>query len=356
MAERAGLLGKLLLAGAAALLTLLAGEVVARVFLRDRCDTESLRAALPDLKLGRYRQRAADDLLYYEMKPNLDIRFGESVVRTDARGVRVSPSPAPDPPGKPLELVVLGDSTSFGWRVDYEQSYPALLAARLAAAWGRPVHLTNRSVPGYDSEQEEEQLRTLVLPAHPDLVIWHVDHNDAGVALESYQPVALRPEDGDNPLHSALLKLLLRARHQHGLEQRLLEQAPAERLGGYVVSGPLWERHVRALERGVAAAQQAGVPLLLAVFDCNVWFGDASQEHVTRLHEPLLARLAAAGAACIDLYPPLQSHAAQQGWTDLQPLWLAADDPHPSPAGHALVAGLLGDALLQRWPAPPEHR
>lgn len=352
MAEARVARARVALAAGALLVSLLAAEAGMRLLAPQWYDTDTLRRTAPELPLGRYRRVAADPDLVYELEPGLDASFAGSRVLTDAQGVRQPEKPAERSPGA-LELVVLGDSTSFGWRVAYEQSYPALLAVQLEAAWGRPVHLVNRSVPGFNSEQELAVLRRDVLPGRPALVLWHVDHNDANPILEPHQPALLPPEAGDNALSSALLKACRRAWLRRELEQRLHETEPAERLGGYLVGGPLWERHVAALELGVREAAAAAVPLALVLFDCNVWVGDESREHLERLHEPLTARLLPAGAVLIDLYPDLAAHAEAQGWTGLQSLWLAGDDPHPSQAGHELVANLLARALLQRWPAPP---
>jgi len=334
---------RLLLASGALLLTLLLGELAVRLFFRDQFETALLAERAGDLKLGRYRQTSADPALLYELKPKLDTRFGEARVVTDEHGTRIDPSPQPDPPGQPAQLVVIGDSTSFGWRVEWAQSYPALVAARLQQGAHRPVHLQNLSVPGYDSEQELRLLQTRALPEHPDLVIWHVDHNDANDPYASDAQASPAPEAGDNPLHSALLKVLLRMRLQLQLKAHIVD--------GYLDSGPGWEQHVAALEQGVREARAAGVPLLVVLFDCNVFFGDENQAHLARLHVPLLARLSAAGAEVVDLYPSLQAEASRQNWPDLRPLWLAPDDPHPGVAGHALLAELVGTAIEQHWPA-----
>jgi lysophospholipase L1-like esterase len=344
------------LLAAGVLVALMLVEAALRLVAPGLHDTDTLAAEPRQDKLGRYRQRSADDELYYELKPDLDITIVGARVRTDARGLRVPLEPAPPAAENALDLWVLGDSTSFGWRVDWEDSYPFLVARGLERDWQRPVRLTNASVPGYNSEQSLRLLRTRVLADPPDLVLWHVDHNDANAALEPYQAVVLPPEYGDNALHSALLKWLKRALRAGELGERLHEQQPHERLGGYVTGGPLWDRHVAALEQGAHALREAGVPALFVVFDCNVWFGDESAEHLRRLHEPLLARLRAAGVDVLDLYPALQDAARQQGWKDLTPVWLADDDPHPNPEGHELLAATIHPALRARWPAPPEPR
>lgn len=343
---------RLVTATTVALALLVASELALRIAFPGLHDTETLRASGDEARLGRYRQRSMDDALYFEMKPGLDIRFGESSVRTDAKGLRVRDVlEAAAPP--PRELVVLGDSTSFGWRVEWDDSYPARVCSRLEQAWGVPVHLTNRSVPGYNSEQELHVLQRDVLSGpRPTLILWHVDHNDANAALESYQPVQLDPAWGDNALGSALVKALRRALRLRELESRLHEQQPHARLDGYVTSGPLWERHVTALLAGARAAQQAGVPLRLVLFDCDV-MPDSASAHVDSLHVPLKARLAAAGVELLDLHPALEAHARGQGWTSLEPFWLAPDDPHPNAAGHELIAGLVAADLLTRFPTPP---
>ncbi len=355
MAERTGgaRVRWLFVAGEVLLLLLLV-EAALRLFAPGLHDAATLAAQPRADKLGRYRQRSADDELYYELRPDLDISILGARFRTDSRGLRVPLEPAPPAAAGTLDLCVLGDSTSFGWRVDWERSYPFLVAQGLERAWQRPVRLTNRSVPGYNSEQELRLLRTQVLADPPDLLLWHVDHNDANAALEPYQAVVLPPEYGDNALHSALLKSLRRALRAGELDERLHEQQPHERLGGYATRGPLWERHVAALTQGARELHAAGVPALFVLFDCNVWFGDESAEHVRRLHEPLRTRLAAAGVDVLDLYPVLQDAARQRGWTDLTPVWLAADDPHPDPQGHALLAEAISAALHVRWPGPPE--
>lgn len=344
-----------LLAGMVLLAPLLV-EAGLRLFAPGLHDADTLAAQPRADKLGRYRQRSSDDELYYELRPDLDITIVGVRMRTDARGLRMPLDPAPAAAEDALDLCVLGDSTSFGWRVDWEQSYPSQVADGLQRAWARPVRLTNRSVPGYNSEQQLRLLRARVLADPPDLLLWHVDHNDANATLESYQAVVLAPEFGDNALHSALVKTLRRTLRAGELSERLHEQQPHERLGGYVTGGPLWERHVAALEQGARELRAAGVPALFVLFDCNVWFGDESAEHVRRLHEPLLARLAAAGVDVLDLYPLLQDAARQRGWTDLTPVWLATDDPHPDAQGHALLAEPVSAALQRRWPNPPEPR
>jgi len=341
VAERAGPGTKLALAGGATLVALLLGELVVR--LADA----GLPAPPPAFRFGRWNRPAADPARVYEMAPNLAARFGDTFVRTDAHGARIPTDPFELPPGDPVDLVVLGDSTSFGWRLFWEQSYPAQVALRLKEAWHRPVRLTNLSVPGYDSEQELAQLRTDVLPSRPDLVLWHVDHNDACPPGMNAAPAEPPPDYGDNVLHSRLLKLALRVARRAEIES-------GERLGGYATAGPLWERHVAALAAGAEEARQAGVATLLVLFDCNVWFGREDVEHQARLHAPFHARLKPGGARLLDLYPLLRQHAATQGWTDLTSLWVAPDDPHPGAAGQALLADMITAAILKRWPAPPE--
>ncbi len=82
-------------------------------------------------------------------------------------------------PGRPIELALLGDSTSVGMGVtDVTASPGAVIATGLAALSGRPVRLTVVGVVGAESRHLDSQIDRLLEVAVPDLALIMVGAND----------------------------------------------------------------------------------------------------------------------------------------------------------------------------------
>lgn len=337
------------MAAGALLGTLLAAEVFTRVWFTGFFDTETIAASQAEQRFWRYRALSDDPLLYYELKASLQMTFGGMPVRTDANGRRVPdepPSATDRPPGEPVRLAMLGDSSAFGWKVAYADTYAELARQQLEQAWSRPVELINFAVPGYNAEQESRLLQTQVLASQPDLILWHYDHNDADPILSFSEPLVLAPTWGDNPLGSALIKALRRRMELRRLAGRLLQIEEYERFGGYIRDGLLYDRHLDALRRAAALARQADVPMLLIIFDADVHPPGKHGAHFEVLHEGLLSVLGSLGVTVLDLYPRYRAELETRGWTDLSDWWLAPDDHHPNAAGHAFIAAQIAETVL----------
>lgn len=107
-------------------------------------------------------------------------------------------------------MAALGDSTAFGWGVEYEASFPEIFRQRMEALSGKSIELRNYAVPAYNSEQESRLFTQRVLRSYsPNLLILSYDHNDPEPAVGTFLGAA-PPEYGDNPLHSTLGKYVLR--------------------------------------------------------------------------------------------------------------------------------------------------
>lgn len=338
------------LAAVAVVLSVALAEVVVRVAIPEQWDAE----VMAETSLSTLTRYSADPTLYLELVPELTEPFGKGVVVTDADGKRGLGAPGWQPAGaagEPLRIDLLGDSTSFVWRLPYEQGYPERVRRALAEAWGRPVELVNHSVPGYNTQQELRVFERDVLPARPDLVLWHYDHNDAVPALLGTQQVGMPPDYGDNVLGSALVKVVLRELRRRGAEDRRLgadmdADELARTVGAYLSEGRFYDEHLRALERLAELARQHDVPVLVVIFDAGLERATPPDAHYERLHRPLLARLQAAGLAVFDLYDTLQATLAAQGWDDQRPLQLSDRDRHPNKIGHRVVADALSAHLL----------
>lgn len=77
-------------------------------------------------------------------------------------------------------VLVFGDSSSFGWGIDAEESFWALLADRLQqVAPQRTIEVGNFAIPGDSSEYGRLVFETFMARYQPDLVILGFGANDA---------------------------------------------------------------------------------------------------------------------------------------------------------------------------------
>ncbi len=313
-------------------------------------DTRLLARQLEAGSIDSVTRPSADPGLYFELRQNLDVVVDGARVVTDALGCRVPTVPAPTRPAgadAPLRLAVLGASTSYGFRLPYEQSYAPLLATRLEAALGRPVELGNFAVPAWNAEQQARDFATRVLAWRPDLVLWHYDHRDAFPMLLPGQALSLPPDFGDNPLGSAALKLLLRRLHERALRSRAHDGSGHASVDHYFSAGPLYDRNLAALRRVGALARKRSLPVALVIFDAFLKPDDDAAAHFDGLHRDLVPRLQGFGFHVLDLFQPLQAQMLGAGWGDLSPLWISTQplDGHPNAAGHAWLAAALAPWL-----------
>ena len=73
--------------------------------------------------------------------------------------------------------MLLGDSFTFGWGVEQEESFGALVERRLTERLG-PVEVVSAAVPGWSTDQHYIYLRTRGLDSRPDLVLLATSEND----------------------------------------------------------------------------------------------------------------------------------------------------------------------------------
>lgn len=109
--------------------------------------------------------------LGWVLKPNLDWQSMEVAVpfRTDADGHRIHGDPAQ--PGTTLAVDAVGDSSTFGFGVPENDTYPARLERLLRESTGSPsLRVRNLGVPGYTS-YEARILAERDMPRAPVTVV-----------------------------------------------------------------------------------------------------------------------------------------------------------------------------------------
>lgn len=304
---------------ALSLLGLCAGLALAEGALRLRYD------GLPSLAGVEGSRYAVHDGLAYDCATDLTPRD---------RGGLVAGAGAPG-----RTMWVLGDSVANGQGVRFEETYGALLAARLAAAEGRAVQVVNMALPGAGACGVLARLEQALGQGAPDLVLLGLFTDDlearAMVAVEG-APVAF-PDRVQQPLGRALVSrsYLANLAWFAGLLGRADRQ---ERFVDSETRASLGPR-VAGLVRQVEAAGGRAVVSLVA----PVGTPRCAQPPTGRCawmaeDGALMARLLAdAGVEVADL---------RGLWPDDPGLLLPQERPaelpiHPSAAGHRLLAEAL---------------
>ena len=116
-------------------------------------------------------QQSSDPAISYELIPSLDRKAYRSTVTTNALGLRSSEIDASRP-----KIAVIGDSITFGYGVENDETIAARLEAQLPT-----VQFLNAGVPGYHLGQETALYRERIQALHPISVILVFHPNDMNI-------------------------------------------------------------------------------------------------------------------------------------------------------------------------------
>lgn len=265
--------------------------------------------------------------------------------------------------GRPIRLLFLGDSNTFGVYVDPGEAFPRQLEVewnRAAAAADAAVEVLNLGFPGTNSTRVREDLPRLLRILQPDAAVVMIGANDYWTVPEGARRggVAARLADW-GWRHSRVFRFLylaLRSRPNARLEVEVTETLPffagqsgVARMGdaelplGFTAdpSPPDAEIRDASLRRNlrevIAAARAGDVPLVLLTYAAGSTF-------YGRANEIIRQEAGAAGVALIDVALVFEPRCPEGECT------LLFGDGHPTASGHALVArtvlpdlqGLLG--------------
>lgn len=237
-----------------------------------------------------------------------------------------------DPPTESAgvyRVLCLGDSITFGDKLDQSETYPAALGRLLRERWpGKPVEVVNAGVPGYSSLQGLKLWRRLE-STEPAVVIVAFGFNDAWPSRVTDRESL--PEEGD--FLGSLRSLLRKSQTYNALRAALLkaraalrtDEAPAP--GGSTgrrVSTAETEANVRTILRG---AHARGIFAIVAHFA----FG----------HDEIAGALARAarkeGAPFLDADALLKSHRVRRQAEIAETLGLLGRCPQTNRAGSGIV-------------------
>lgn len=161
---------RLVITGMATLLTLLACEGAARVWLwRSATDAQFARfASFSEIAASRQLLFARHHYLSYVTRPGYQV--GPN--RHDPRGFRGEDVVIPKPAGV-FRIALVGASTTYDSDIrDFKKTYPYLLQQILASSGRGRIEVVNAGVHAYSSWEHLMNLQFRVLDTQPDLVIF----------------------------------------------------------------------------------------------------------------------------------------------------------------------------------------
>lgn len=282
--------------------------------------------------------REYDRLLFWRMQAGIQ-REGEPL--TNRLGLR-GPEVEPKAPGE-FRILSLGESTTFGIRLPFEETYSARLEDRLSAGPQRSVRVINAGVPGYSLFQGLAYLRHRGLQLDPDAVLIYFGFND-------FLPISFR----------------------------LARDAAADQASGGLSDRELFEQRQELSFRLVDALARQSNLVRYLLFETDADLPVMTDDSRVRVPEDdrrrLLAELRDLAdandlrlAIIVPWYREFEDHtavlrefAAQENvpLVDLPKRLVSlprarseyfVDELHPNAAGHELIATHLADELGRAW-------
>ena len=254
-------------------------------------------------------------------------------VKINSQGLRDYEYPLAKAPGT-YRIMLLGDSTTFGWGLRLEDTAAKVLERQLneaGAAPGRKFEVINAGVGNYDTVQEVTYYETRGRAFHPDLVILVYFINDP-------EPV---PTEKKGFLIDRSYLIAFATNRFDGILRRTGRRPTWKQYYAslYNDDQPGFQACKAALHSLASATRSDGAELLVALLpelhEINENYPFAAE------HEKIKDVLAGDEVPVLDLLDGLRGHGPEST------LWVTPQDDHPSAKASKLIAAQLRDWILR---------
>lgn len=183
----------------------------------------------------------------------------------------------------------------------------------------------------------------------PQVLVLHYDHNDPDPIGNEYLPDYIAPEVGENFLHSALVKWVVRRITYTRNKNRIFVKGEHETFQEYIIKGPAYDRHLEALRQLSLLSRENKIPVFIVIFDTWMKYSPdrLKDRHYQILHKKLRSFLLEDGFRVLDLYDVFQDYMKQNHLSDLKALWVGPRDGHPNRKGHTIIAESLYQKMME---------
>lgn len=281
----------------------------------------------------------------YVLLKNLNMEYAGKKLITNSVGLRDCRVPRKTDNG--IQILALGDSYTFGYGVELEESYPAILERLLNDnVHADKYEVINAGIPGYNTEQELELLRRIIPYYSPKIIIVGFTPNDiwgeisGGVWMESFKVIT-----GNKWLLSVGMFLRYNSsfvtQFCRYYKQALIKYiAPRHNLLGFNLTGhyDMFELDAarKALKGIQKIAEDNGSEIIIFILPPLInWDAYPHQD----IHNNITRFCADNGIQCIDLLKELSRYGSGE-------FWVAPCDEHYNPKANKLAAGLLFNHII----------
>ena len=301
--------------------------------------------------LGDLVKPSSNPQLYYELRPDYSI---DDINKAGYRGPLYPVEKSPDV----FRIVGIGDSNMYAWKLHEKQGYLRQLEGLLNdLPHSGNAEVLNLAVPGYNSIQHMELLRTRLVSLSPDLIIIGYDHNDAEPFASPGQENYVMPDNyGSNLIRSQLIRWSMRKiralQWSWSLEE--MDHSGNLKVDHYLCQGPLWLKHLGHLSTMndfLLDHSEPGIPVVVIIHDA--WITpdlNRQSAHYRNLHQPLQRLFREFGWYVLDGFDLFQTFMDQENERNLRRLWISTNpvDGHPNTRAHKMIAHELYNMIVTR--------
>jgi lysophospholipase L1-like esterase len=250
-----------------------------------------------------------------------------------------------------FRIAHLGDSITFGQGVhDLGSLYPKLLESVLNKQGRGHFETYNFGVPGYNTWQEFVQLKEVVLPYQPDLVVLGFCFNDSegeimmrtSEGLQQYKDT-IKSSKGNITDYLKKSYLVLATKNlveEIGL--KLFDYYP-----NYIdlkIKDTRWSRMKEELLKMKVYLSEREIPLVVVIFPYTYQL--RFEENRSQAQKDIISFLENNGFDYIDMFPNFREFLIEHKFDYYKLIVKGIKDGHPTAEGHALVAKKLFDYLI----------
>lgn len=274
-----------------------------------------------DVEMSRYatevKQKSDDPNIGHEHTPNASAYLMGSDVDINSDGLRDDEYAVER--NEKYRIAVLGDSLTFGWGVEKDETFEVLLEEQLSAT--RPTEMINFGHGNYNTQQQLSLFKKKGLKYNPDKVVVFYFINDAEVTPVESKWTPLARLRSVTFLWSRVRGLLSRSDSGVTFESFYSALYADDQPGYITVKAAFLELQGICEERGI----ELQVILLPELHNL--------------VEYPFAAEYGKVSDFLVSNDIPVKDLTSDfAGYVDAPALWVARDDAHPNALAHAMIA------------------